>query len=177
MGKPIAFTKDECDRFPGRWSVWPDQMWAALNALPDGLINVVEFGAGRGTEVLAELLQEKGRLGYFVSYENNVRYLSTSPLVKSVVYEKFPEWLDLPSPAQLVIIDGPNGKDREKWYPLLVPHVQPGTIVVIDDIDHYREFEDALNGWLVYQLVEHVNLGKPKGSGCIVCWKTVRIIE
>ena len=45
----------------------------------------------------------------------------------------------------MVIVDGPTGIDRRKWYPLLKKCTRKGTIVVIDDFRHFPEYEKALN--------------------------------
>jgi hypothetical protein len=45
----------------------------------------------------------------------------------------------------IVLIDGPNGVNRSKWYSKIRNHIAYHTIMLIDDYNHYTEFETELN--------------------------------
>jgi hypothetical protein len=45
----------------------------------------------------------------------------------------------------IVLIDGPNGVVRSKWYSKIRNHIAYHTIMLIDDYNHYTEFETELN--------------------------------
>lgn len=179
----MYFTAADTQYFPGRYSLWPNQVQTALNALDWEALRdaagryrlaVLEFGAGRGTTALAELLERKGVQFTYRSYEQQSQYLSSHPAVEGVLYTAFPAELP-PYTPDLVLIDGPNGVERAQWYRLLAAHVQPGCILLIDDCDHYLEYTTALDTHFEYVIIEHVNLGMRPGAST-PCWKTVRVV-
>lgn len=45
----------------------------------------------------------------------------------------------------IVLIDGPNGVLRSKWYSKIRNNISYNTIMLIDDYNHYNEFETELN--------------------------------
>jgi hypothetical protein len=51
----------------------------------------------------------------------------------------------------LILVDGPTGVTRKFWYNKLKNNVKSGTIVHIDDYDHYKEFEEQLSENLNYE--------------------------
>jgi hypothetical protein len=174
----IQFTEADVSQFPGQWSLNPQQMLVALNALDWSTIkhfNILEFGSGVGTTVLAELLLKKGIRFTYHSYEMAKKYVVQHHAVQGIYAPTFPAKLR-PIEPHLVIIDGPNGSARTRWYPLVAQIAKPGCVVLVDDFDHYPVFARALNRNFKHEVIEHQNLGKPQ-HGAVICWKTVRIIE
>lgn len=193
----MHFTQDDCRAMPGRWSLWPAAVETALNAVawdrlplvtghpdeaPVPFFSVLELGAGAGTAALNEILRAKPLRYNYISLESNAKYLAAVPGVLSVHQPSFPDDLlqVLPTTfgkADLIIVDGPNGVIRSRWYPLLRPLVRRGTVLLLDDFDHFPEFAQALDSNFNYQLIDHVNLGKPASGGSVVCWRIVRILS
>ncbi len=138
------------------WSLSPIALEAAFNSVkwPLDHFRLLEVGAGALTPRLADrLLAERAgglfnRLTY-VSYESNPDWAERArhPAVNLIVHETGNRWPAslLDGVYDLVVIDGPNGVVRERWYAMLPPHVRSGTVLLIDDFNHYAEFETALN--------------------------------
>ena len=177
----LSVTADQCAAFPGKWSLWPAQMFAALNevTIRDGIpLMVMELGSGAATDVLASILQTQLGKVIYLAYENNADYISKHPVVSTYYWDGdvAGSWFSnclarYPGPYDLIIIDGPNGVDRAKWYPMLRDHIRPGAILIIDDFDHYTEFQTALDELCEYDVVDRVYA--PSRTG--MCWITVRV--
>ena len=71
----------------------------------------------------------------------------------------------------LILIDGPTGKSRMHWYGKIKHNVAKGTIVHIDDFDHFRQFEKQLIKHHVYEELFRKERSK-KGEKS---WLTVEI--
>lgn len=168
----MLITADEARSFPGGWCLDGEAVQAALAALPAESISVLEFGAGHSTDVLCDLLLKYNVLSRYVSYENNRKFVTAREAVETVLWETFPSQL-IPGRFNLVIVDGPNGPDRQKWYPLLRDHVDVGSILLIDDFHHYREFGEALDANFMY--TELASCFVPMTGRANVSWKVVRV--
>ena len=152
MGK-IAVTAVQCNIFPGGWSIKPEQMFVALSNVEYGdRLRIIEFGAGAGTYALVELLNGLHIPYDYVSYETDASYVCKAKEVQTVLWKDFPTLLEN-GQYDLVIIDGPAGLDRVKWYPLLESHVHPGTILLVDDYRHFKEFDVALNNYFKHSVI------------------------
>jgi hypothetical protein len=155
MGQ-INITEEQCKVFPGGWSIKPDQMYVALsNVTYTDKLNVLEFGSGTGTHCLAQLLTDLKIPFNYVAYENDPVYVCNRPDVRTVLWTKWPEQLE-PEVYDLVIIDGPAGKNRIKWYPLIKQVTRSGTILMIDDFRHFSEFLLALNLNFKHKVIREV---------------------
>jgi len=149
----IDITESECSVFKGRWSLKPAQVFPALRAVTySSTLRVIEFGAGIGTHDMFNLLQSKVPKLSYTSYENNPDYVCDNSGVFTVLWDTFPSDL-VGDIYDFVIIDGPNGRQRINWYPMLVKHTAPGTIMLIDDYEHFPEFEEALNANFKYDVI------------------------
>lgn len=168
----IPIHTDDCAAFPGGYSLNADEMETALSAVRyEGMLRVIEFGAGASTQVLHDLLVRKDVLFEYVVYENNPEYYPGAAGVSLVAWKEFPTELR-GGVFDLVIIDGPNGTDRAKWCPLLRGHVREGTIIVFDDFHHFRPvFEKALKELCRYGVIDEVNQSVPRS------WLTAKVIE
>ena len=72
-------------------------------------------------------------------------------------------------------MDGPNGDKRSLWYSKIRSVVKPGTLLLIDDFNHYKCFSDELDKNFNYELLSFSNEPfVPYGEHS---WKIVRIIN
>lgn len=162
---------EELEEFVGGWEYSADFIQAAFKDLSYGeMLNILEFGSGAGAVKLANLLESKGTPFKYVAYENDPRWVVEDSRIETVTWTEFPRSLK-PLIYDLVLIDGPNGVVRAKWYPLLREVVRPGTILAIDDHGHYEEFQKALDENFKYDLVEQFEPEARRG----VTWKVVRV--
>jgi len=177
LEQKLVVTLEDCHEFRGRYSLWPAQMFVALNRVTySEQLRVCEFGTGIATLAVVRLLEAKSVPFTYVAYEHTGR--QCDPKVSAVSWSRndFPKELQ-GGVFDLVLLDTPVGPDRVKWLPLLKSHVRPGTILVFDDFDHYPLYRSMLRKHFDYKIVEHVNLGKQCGVGqCyVVCWLTAKI--
>lgn len=163
--------------YPGGWSLTAEQMQAALaHVTYSDTLRVLEIGQGRGTAVLAAALQAAGLPFVYVALEQQPRYAQPVPGVSTLLYDT-PETALLPAGEyDLVIVDGPTGESRSQWYCRLRPHVRAGTVLVVDDHQHYASFVRELDANYVYHVLDRREAPKPP-RGPWVCWLTVRILE
>lgn len=174
MGK-IAVTRKQCDIFPGDWSVKPEQMYVALsNTTYKDKVNIIEFGAGAGTDCLAQLLTDINVPFKYVSYENDPVYASKRPDVQTVLWSEWPTLL-VANTYDLVIIDGPAGRNRIKWYPLVRRHVRKGTVLLIDDYRHFSDFAKAVNINFRHRVIRE-DTYPPRIEGGQISWLVTRIL-
>ena len=150
----LNITKEECEVFPGGWSVDATAMYYALDAVRYAdKLKILEFGSGAGTSALVGLLDKRGVTFDYTSYENNIEYMCPDHRVRTMLWEAFPRKVRK-DVYDFVIIDGPHGVTRENWYPLIKPVVRAGTIILVDDWMHYAEFMKALDANFTYRAIK-----------------------
>jgi len=76
--------------------------------------------------------------------------------------------VDLPT-VDAIILDGPHGNGRSLAFPLLYNKIKPGTIILIDDFDHYPFIYD-ISKLFVFDVLYASNIGKKH-------WIIIRIEE
>jgi hypothetical protein len=105
----------------------------------------MEFGCGNSSIKLFDLLSLKWNVKY-IAYENNPSYFVDKIGINCILYNiKDIESLNIGNEKyDFILIDGPNGECRKYWYSKLVNNVKSGSIILIDDWCHYKEFEEAL---------------------------------
>lgn len=83
---------------------------------------------------------------------------------------------DLKDTYDLVILDGPNGNGRNFCYLWLKNRLVPGSMIFIDDIDHY-DFEDKMNSIfnteLVHKHLDDDRINKWENGGRIGLFRVV----
>lgn len=171
----LRITEKDCENFPGRWSLNPEQVYTALSHVTyRRVLKILEFGSGKGTYVMARMLNRKGIRFKYVTYENDERFVCDHPKVQTVFWTDFPKKL-VKGIYDLVIIDGPAGLTRTQWYPLLRSHVRQGTILLIDDFRHFKQFLKVLKRNFRYRLIHEV--AEPKVPGrAQVTWRVVQVV-
>lgn len=135
--------------------------------------SVVETGSGISTVWLGHALRELGG-GHLTAFEHDPLYAERTraqlrkhglqawcrvidaPLVDASTTDGPwpPGWYDLsqwsPEQIDLLLIDGPPGADgplaRDPAYRVFAPHLGPGALVVVDDIDRADE-QAMVDGW------------------------------
>ena len=150
----LNIPQEECGIFKGGWSLDATAMYYALRAIRYAdKLRILEFGSGDGTAALVELLDRHSVPFDYTAYENNIEYKCPDHRVRTMLWEEFPSKVRK-DVYDFVIIDGPHGVTREKWYPLIKPVVRAGTIILIDDWMHYAEFMKALDNNFTYRVIE-----------------------
>lgn len=113
-------------------------------------INILEFGAGDSSVKIYKYLQEKYEKINYMCYETNIRWAPNFDYINTVIYRNVENVILPDSKYDLIMVDGPTGVTRKFWYEKLKNVTKSGTIVHIDDYDHYEEFEEELKKNLEY---------------------------
>ena len=133
--------------FKGGWSYVAEEIENSFSLLPKNQsdLNVIEFGCGNSSIKLFDLLSSKWNVKY-TAYETNPDYLVDKIGINCILYDvKNIKNLNIGNEKyDFILIDGPNGEHRKHWYSKLVNNIKTGSVILIDDWCHYKEFEDAL---------------------------------
>jgi hypothetical protein len=164
-------------QFDGGWSYTQKEMTNLFRFIQySDSYSILEFGGGSSTKKLFDHFSKyTSNLTYYV-YETHASFLPAIPELKVVMYD-----FDQMDPIEivdhkfdLILVDGPNGDRRSKWYSKFRKCVKPGTILLIDDFNHYKCFSDELDNNFEYELLDHSDEPfRPDGEHS---WKIVRII-
>lgn len=144
-------------------------------------ISILEFGSGITTIKLYDALCKKYTNVKYVTYEDNPFWAPKNPEIEVRMFSR--EELNngkiqIPSNEKydLIIVDGPDGEIRQKWYPLFKDNIKNGTIIHVDDAFHYDSFESELKK--CFPNIEYIfEVGR---DGWIItnkCWITVKITD
>lgn len=127
------------------WSYCSDQILQFEKELiASDSIKILKFGAGDSSIKIYEYMATKYKNISYTCYETDSRWLPEHKYIKSNTYKNVEE-VKLPNETyDLVLVDGPTGVTRKFWYEKLKSTTKTGTIVHIDDYDHYVEFEEEL---------------------------------
>ena len=146
------FDKSDFSSFVGGWSYEGDSLYHACRSISiedTKCLNILEFGCGDSTVKLYDILKTKllpnTQIKYHC-YENDPAFAILHPKIVCTLYHK--DNIDsvcLPSEKyDFVLIDGPHGVDRMKWYAKVNHVIKEGTVILIDDWNHYKEFDESL---------------------------------
>ena len=116
---------------------------------------VLEFGSGNSTIKLYDYFKQKVDNVIFYSYESESNFLFSHDKINLLFYDK-DNIKDVVLPNEkfdLILIDGPNGDKRSLWYSKIRNNVKEGTIILIDDFNHYKCFSDELDRNFNYELL------------------------
>ena len=157
--------------FNGGWSYTQKEMNELFKHTRQDM-NILEFGAGDSTRKIFNLLKPSS---YYV-YETDHTYNPNIKDITTVLYNADDiEQIEINHGVvfDLVLIDGPNGEKRKHWFSKLRSCVKPGTIILVDDFNHYESFGEELDKHFDYELLSFSNEPfKPYGEHP---WKIVRI--
>lgn len=156
--------------FTGGWSYTQKEMNELFKYTKPGL-KILEFGAGDSTAKIYKLLHPSL---YYV-YETDKKYIPINDFIKVFIYE------DVESTVldhgeltfDLVLIDGPNGETRKYWFSKIQKCVHSGTILLVDDFNHYKSFGEELDRCFEYEVLSFSD--EPFVEYGEHSWKIVRI--
>lgn len=149
-------TENDSKQFEGGWSYTPNEMKDFLSCIkPKDSYKILEFGSGSSTKVLYDILERFCYEIEYDTYENDIKYKVTHKNVNTIIYDihKIDEVVTFNKKYDIIIIDGPNGVARAKWYEKIRHNIKSDTIILIDDYNHYIEFENALNTNFNYRIL------------------------
>jgi hypothetical protein len=154
----VDVTEEDCRVFPSGWSLTPFSVYTSFKHLTyNNQINVLEFGSGLSTHLIYNILNKLQIPFKYVVYEHDRRYATTKGVEYNIFdlsHQKFSSDIIF----DFIIVDGPNGVNRYKWYEQFKNNVRSGTIILIDDFHHYREFGNALDEHFDYELISEFNI-------------------
>jgi len=154
------------------WSYCNEQILEFMPHLKvDEEISVLEFGCGDSTIKIFDYLNNKFSKVSYTCFETNENYGISHEKIELVYYSKVKKAVLPEKIFNLILIDGPTGKSRMHWYSKIKSNVAKGTIVHIDDFDHFRQFEKQLNKHHTYKELFRKERSK-KGEKS---WLTVEI--
>lgn len=169
----IDISLEDAKYFPGNFSLTPEEIYLALKHCSyREKFTILEFGAGESTVQLSKLLTQKHIPFEYHVFENDPLYIKNIGdvhyhyyFLPSIPFHRCSEWNDvvarytlpdLPN-FDLVIVDGPHGVARSQWYSKFKKYTKPGTIILIDDFQHFKEFGEALDKNFTYSTVIEYN--------------------
>jgi hypothetical protein len=166
-------------RFEGGWSYTQKEMNELFKYLfyNNQEYKVLEFGSGDSTIKIYNYLKQKVDNVVFYTYESNQKFVFNHDSINIIFYDEN-KINDIVIPNQkfdLILIDGPNGDKRSLWYSKIRENVKEGTIILIDDFNHYKCFSEELDINFNYELLSFSDEPfVPYGEHS---WKIVKIIS
>jgi hypothetical protein len=143
--------------------------------------NILEFGAGDSSKKIHSLFEKIVKnLNYYI-VECNEAYLPANKEAFNVILydEKKVETVELSIhndiKFDLILVDGPNGENRKHWYNKFKKFVKIGSIILVDDFNHYASFGEELNNNYEYELLSHSDI--PFVAYGEHSWKIVKVIN
>jgi len=138
---------------------------------------ILEFGSGDSTRKIYDHFSKYTENLTLFSYESKAEFIKPYKGVQYILYDEnnIQDITIPPIHYDLILIDGPNGDKRALWYSKIRQAVKPGTIILIDDFNHYKCFSDELDKNFNYELLSFSDEPfVPYGEHS---WKIVRIIN
>ena len=165
--------------FSGGWSYTNKEMQEFFkHIIYKEDMNIIEFGSGDSTVKIYEYMKNNytNNLTMY-TYESNPKFLFNYDNINYIQYDEnninnivFPDII-----FDIVLIDGPNGDKRSLWYSKIRNNIKKGTIMLIDDFNHYKCFSDELDKNFDYETLSFSDEPfVPYGEHS---WKIVRIIS
>ena len=155
------------------WSYCSEQILQFENNLnKTDFLEIIEFGAGDSSIKIYDYFCQKYKNIVYTCYENDNRWMFKHDKIKLILYD-FVENVNLENKKyDLILVDGPTGVSRKFWYKKIKNIVKSGSILHIDDYDHYQEFEQELKNNLIYKELYRQSRSKVGEKS----WLTVEII-
>jgi hypothetical protein len=164
--------------FEGGWSYSQKEMTELFNHITyHKNYSILEFGSGDSTIKLHDHFIKHVETLTFYSYESDVGFLKPHEGIQFVHYKESDiASVKIPNMKfDLILVDGPNGDKRALWYSKIRDNVKTGTILLIDDFNHYASFSEELDKNFEYELLSFSN--EPPVAYGEHSWKIVRIIR
>lgn len=159
-------------KLQGGWSYCTEQITQLRKDLPNkDTLKVLEFGAGDSSVKIYEYFASFCDQVSYLCYETSTRWAPNHKDIEVVMYSNVQDVNLREEKYDLILVDGPTGVTRKFWYQKLKPIVQPGTIIHIDDYDHFPEFEKELQRNLSYEELYRKSRSR-KGEKS---WLTVKV--
>lgn len=164
--------------FEGGWSYTNKEMTELFNHISfKETISVLEFGSGDSTlKIYNHIKNHYANNVIMHTYESKPYYMKIDEDISFNFYDEdniyeviLPDIL-----FDIILIDGPNGDKRSLWYSKIRKNVYPGTILLIDDFNHYKCFSDELDKNFNYELLSFSDIKWAPGAEH--SWKIVRIL-
>jgi hypothetical protein len=142
-------------------------------------IILLSLEGGDSSSKIYNLFHNVKKINYYV-FESNPNYLPTSQIFNGILYNEnelsniqLEDYIQENILFDLVLIDGPNGNARKYWYNKIKPFIKIGTIILIDDFNHYECFGIELDLNYEYELLSLSMIPfVPYGEHS---WKIVRV--
>jgi hypothetical protein len=146
-------------QFAGGWSYTQWEMTELFKHISyKDTYSILEFGSGASTILLYNHFIKYVKDLTFITYESNDGYYTPdNPGIKYVYYDEN----DINNVKiedgkyDLILVDGPNGDKRSLWYKKIRPNVKEGTIILIDDFNHYDCFGTELDRNFNYDVLSY----------------------
>jgi len=168
----------EIPNFAGGWSYTQKEMRELFNHIQYRKnYSILEFGSGDSTNKIYNHFKKYTENLEYYSYESNPEYIieNTPYYLKSYDTNDIENTFIPDMKFDLILIDGPNGDKRSLWYSKIKNNVKKGTIVLIDDFNHYKCFGDELDKNYHYELLSFSDEPfVPYGEHS---WKIVQILD
>lgn len=167
--------------FSGGWSYTNKEMrelFKHVNYYPS--YSILEFANGDSSLKILDHFKKHTKSLNYTLYPSDNTFLSNN------LNDNFEVQLydlnrieSIPMPTRtydLILVDGPNGEARSLWYSKLKPCVKKGTLLLVDDFNHYKSFSEELDKNFEYELLSFSD-EKPFSPSGEHSWKIVRIIR
>jgi hypothetical protein len=151
--KHQLYNQNDLDVFIGGWSYTTKEIIEFIKHLKyKDSYNVLEFGSGRSSKAVYDIVS---RYCYNISYDVYETEKTNYKNINSIPYKisDIDNLKTLDKKYDIIIIDGPDGNLRAKWYHKIRNNVKDDTIIFIDDYNHYIEFENELNKNFSYKVL------------------------
>jgi predicted O-methyltransferase YrrM len=141
--------------------------------------SILEFGGGDSTLTLLNHFKKYTKNLLYTVYESNIHYVAAfnHSDINIVLYNEYDMALVEIDKYEydLILIDGPNGDKRSLWYSKIKNNIKNGTILLVDDFNHYKSFSDELDKNFIYELLSFSD--EPFVVNGEHSWKIVKIIS
>jgi hypothetical protein len=149
--------------FNGGWSYTNNEMKELFDHIDLNIereeYSIIEFGGGDSSLKIYNLFYKVKNVTYYV-VESNIDYLPSNNFFNGILYNEseisnfqLQDYIQQNIKFDLVLIDGPNGDSRKYWYNKIKQFVKIGTIILIDDFNHYESFGIELDLNYEYELL------------------------
>jgi len=165
--------------FSGGWSYTQKEMNTLFKFIEyKNNYAILEFGLGNSTNLIYSHFKKHTENLTYIGCETNMEYCKELNKNVEVIFYEIDQIKNISIPDilfDLILIDGPNGEYRSLWFNIIKKHVKQGTIILVDDFNHFQSFSDELDRNFEYELLDHYDEGPYIAYG-EHSWKIVKVI-